>query len=87
MPGLLSSPVCLTVIWFLSWSLRPSRAQIQTDEGNTRMHAQQRERHIFFYKDILKAHTHTHTHTHTHLEMHNLLRIRHGLLWNYFGHS
>ncbi|KAM8743370.1 interleukin-11 receptor subunit alpha [Acanthopagrus schlegelii] len=32
MPGLLSSPVCLTVIWFLSWSLRPSRAQIQTDE-------------------------------------------------------
>ncbi|KAI3361991.1 hypothetical protein L3Q82_012339 [Scortum barcoo] len=33
MPGLLSSPVCLTVIWFLSWSLRPSRAQIWTDEG------------------------------------------------------
>ncbi|XP_041816537.1 interleukin-11 receptor subunit alpha [Chelmon rostratus] len=32
MPGLLSSPVCLTVIWFLSWSLRPSRAQIQADE-------------------------------------------------------
>ncbi|XP_070781144.1 interleukin-11 receptor subunit alpha [Enoplosus armatus] len=32
MPGLLSSPVCLTVIWFLSWSLRPSRAQIWTDE-------------------------------------------------------
>ncbi|KAM3599369.1 uncharacterized protein V6R79_004599 [Siganus canaliculatus] len=32
MPGLLSSPVCLTVIWFLSWSLRPSCAQIQTDE-------------------------------------------------------
>ncbi|XP_034751626.1 interleukin-11 receptor subunit alpha [Etheostoma cragini] len=32
MPGLLSSPVCLTVICFLSWSLRPSRAQIQTDE-------------------------------------------------------
>ncbi|XP_074473053.1 interleukin-11 receptor subunit alpha [Sebastes fasciatus] len=32
MPGLLSSPVCLTVIWFLSWSLRPSRAQIRTDE-------------------------------------------------------
>uniref|UniRef100_UPI0037E7FCFC interleukin-11 receptor subunit alpha n=1 Tax=Semicossyphus pulcher TaxID=241346 RepID=UPI0037E7FCFC len=32
MPGLLSSPVCLTVIWFLSWSLRPSRAQIQPDE-------------------------------------------------------
>ncbi|KAF7658520.1 hypothetical protein LDENG_00010730 [Lucifuga dentata] len=32
MPGLLSSPVCLTVIWFLSWSLYPSRAQILTDE-------------------------------------------------------
>ncbi|XP_018527273.1 interleukin-11 receptor subunit alpha isoform X2 [Lates calcarifer] len=32
MPGLLSSPVCLTVIWFLSWSLRPSCAQILTDE-------------------------------------------------------
>ncbi|PWA26591.1 hypothetical protein CCH79_00000711 [Gambusia affinis] len=32
MPGLLSSPVCLTVIWFLSWSLPPSRAQIWTDE-------------------------------------------------------
>ncbi|XP_074546609.1 interleukin-11 receptor subunit alpha [Halichoeres trimaculatus] len=32
MPGLLSSPVCLTVIWFLSWSLRPSCAQIQSDE-------------------------------------------------------
>ncbi|XP_059213601.1 interleukin-11 receptor subunit alpha [Centropristis striata] len=32
MPGLLSSPVCLTVIWFLSWSLGPSRAQIRTDE-------------------------------------------------------
>ncbi|XP_054468833.1 interleukin-11 receptor subunit alpha [Anoplopoma fimbria] len=32
MPGLLSSPVCLTVIWFLSWSLRPGRAQIRTDE-------------------------------------------------------
>uniref|UniRef100_A0A8D0AI60 Interleukin 11 receptor subunit alpha n=1 Tax=Sander lucioperca TaxID=283035 RepID=A0A8D0AI60_SANLU len=32
MPGLLSSPVCLTVICFLSWSLRPSRAQIRTDE-------------------------------------------------------
>ncbi|XP_076019997.1 interleukin-11 receptor subunit alpha [Genypterus blacodes] len=32
MPGLLSSPVCLTVIWFLSWSLYPSRAQIWTDE-------------------------------------------------------
>lgn len=32
MPGRLSSPVCLTVIWFLSWSLRPSRAQIRTDE-------------------------------------------------------
>ncbi|XP_033981817.1 interleukin-11 receptor subunit alpha [Trematomus bernacchii] len=32
MPGLLSSPVCLTVIWFLSWSLRPIRAQIQPDE-------------------------------------------------------
>lgn len=33
MPGRLSSPVCLTVIWFLSWSLHASRAQIQTDEG------------------------------------------------------
>ncbi|XP_022625254.1 ciliary neurotrophic factor receptor subunit alpha-like [Seriola dumerili] len=32
MPGLLSSPVCLTVIWFLSWSLHPSCAQIWTDE-------------------------------------------------------
>ncbi|XP_038590235.1 interleukin-11 receptor subunit alpha [Micropterus salmoides] len=32
MPGLFPSPVCLTVIWFLSWSLRPSRAQIWTDE-------------------------------------------------------
>ncbi|XP_044031434.1 interleukin-11 receptor subunit alpha [Siniperca chuatsi] len=32
MPGLLSSPVCLTVIWFLSWSLCPSQAQIWTDE-------------------------------------------------------
>ncbi|XP_053266636.1 interleukin-11 receptor subunit alpha [Pleuronectes platessa] len=32
MPGLLSSPVCLTVIWFLSWSLHPSWAQIRTDE-------------------------------------------------------
>ncbi|XP_029940453.1 interleukin-11 receptor subunit alpha [Salarias fasciatus] len=32
MPGLLSSPVCLTVIWFLSWSLCSSRAQIRTDE-------------------------------------------------------
>ncbi|XP_060925747.1 interleukin-11 receptor subunit alpha isoform X2 [Limanda limanda] len=32
MPGLLSSPVCLTVIWFLSWSLHPSCAQIRTDE-------------------------------------------------------
>ncbi|KAM7393134.1 hypothetical protein PAMA_007995 [Pampus argenteus] len=32
MPGLLSSPVCLTVIWFLSWSLCSSRAQIWTDE-------------------------------------------------------
>ncbi|KAM4720240.1 interleukin-11 receptor subunit alpha isoform 1-T1 [Anableps anableps] len=32
MPGLLSSPMCLTVIWFLSWSLPPSRAQIWTDE-------------------------------------------------------
>uniref|UniRef100_A0A1A7XEG0 Interleukin 11 receptor, alpha n=1 Tax=Iconisemion striatum TaxID=60296 RepID=A0A1A7XEG0_9TELE len=32
MPGLLSSPVCLTVIWILSWSLRPSCAQIWTDE-------------------------------------------------------
>ncbi|XP_041825192.1 interleukin-11 receptor subunit alpha isoform X2 [Melanotaenia boesemani] len=32
MPGLLSSPVCLTVIWFLSLSLPPSCAQIQTDE-------------------------------------------------------
>ncbi|XP_026152379.1 interleukin-11 receptor subunit alpha isoform X2 [Mastacembelus armatus] len=32
MPGLLSSPLCLTVVWFLSWSLRPSCAQIWTDE-------------------------------------------------------
>ncbi|XP_034402842.1 interleukin-11 receptor subunit alpha [Cyclopterus lumpus] len=32
MPGLLSSPVCLTVICFLSWSLRPGCAQIRTDE-------------------------------------------------------
>ncbi|XP_068430864.1 interleukin-11 receptor subunit alpha isoform X2 [Clinocottus analis] len=32
MPGLLSSPVCLTVIWFLSWSLCTGQAQIQTDE-------------------------------------------------------
>ncbi|XP_040914879.1 interleukin-11 receptor subunit alpha [Toxotes jaculatrix] len=32
MPGLLSSPVCLTVIWFLSWSLHPSCAQIWTGE-------------------------------------------------------
>ncbi|KAK2818949.1 hypothetical protein Q5P01_024510 [Channa striata] len=32
MPGLLSSPVCLTVVWFLSWLLRPSCAQIWTDE-------------------------------------------------------
>ncbi|XP_013857963.1 interleukin-11 receptor subunit alpha [Austrofundulus limnaeus] len=33
MPGLLSSPVFLTVIWFLlSWSLGPSHAQIWTDE-------------------------------------------------------
>ncbi|XP_034457722.1 interleukin-11 receptor subunit alpha isoform X1 [Hippoglossus hippoglossus] len=32
MPGLLSSPVCLTVIWFLSLSLHPSCAQIWTDE-------------------------------------------------------
>nr|XP_019959795.1 PREDICTED: interleukin-11 receptor subunit alpha-like [Paralichthys olivaceus] len=32
MPGLLSSPVCLTVIWFLSWSLHPSCAQIWNDE-------------------------------------------------------
>lgn len=32
MPGLLFSPVCLTVIWFLSWSLCPSCAQIWTDE-------------------------------------------------------
>ncbi|XP_029024980.1 interleukin-11 receptor subunit alpha [Betta splendens] len=32
MPGLLSSPVCLTVVWFLSWSLRPSCAQIWTNE-------------------------------------------------------
>ncbi|XP_040014231.1 interleukin-11 receptor subunit alpha isoform X2 [Xiphias gladius] len=32
MPGLLSSPVCLIVIWFLSWSLQPSCAQIWTDE-------------------------------------------------------
>lgn len=61
MPGLLSSPVCLTVIWFLSWSLRPSRAQIRTDEGNThtRMHAHHKERHTPFHKDIFKTHTHT----------------------------
>lgn len=32
MPGLLSSPVCLTVIWFLSCSLVYSHAQIWTDE-------------------------------------------------------
>ncbi|XP_017265897.1 interleukin-11 receptor subunit alpha isoform X1 [Kryptolebias marmoratus] len=32
MPSLLSSPACLTVIWFLSWSLCPSHAQIGTDE-------------------------------------------------------
>ncbi|KAM4527557.1 interleukin-11 receptor subunit alpha [Odontesthes bonariensis] len=32
MPGLLSSPLCLTFIWFLSWSLHPSRARIQADE-------------------------------------------------------
>ncbi|XP_041666594.1 interleukin-11 receptor subunit alpha [Cheilinus undulatus] len=32
MPGLLSSPVFLTVIWFLSWSLHCSSAQIQSDE-------------------------------------------------------
>nr|XP_020456802.1 ciliary neurotrophic factor receptor subunit alpha-like [Monopterus albus] len=32
MPGLLSSPVYLTVVWFLSWSLLPSCAQIWTDE-------------------------------------------------------
>lgn len=32
MPGPLSSPVCLTVIWFLSCSLHPSCAQIWTDE-------------------------------------------------------
>ncbi|XP_058473296.1 interleukin-11 receptor subunit alpha [Solea solea] len=32
MPGLLSSPVCLTVIWFLSWSLHLSCAQIWTYE-------------------------------------------------------
>ncbi|XP_035464525.2 interleukin-11 receptor subunit alpha isoform X2 [Scophthalmus maximus] len=32
MPGLLSSAACLTVIWFLSLSLRPSCAQIWTDE-------------------------------------------------------
>ncbi|XP_069561079.1 interleukin-11 receptor subunit alpha [Brachyistius frenatus] len=32
MPGLLSSPVCLTVIWFLSLSPCPTRAQIWTDE-------------------------------------------------------
>ncbi|XP_036070341.1 interleukin-11 receptor subunit alpha isoform X2 [Oryzias melastigma] len=32
MHGLLSSPVCLTVIWFLSWSLRSSCAQIWNGE-------------------------------------------------------
>ncbi|KAM4634575.1 interleukin-11 receptor subunit alpha isoform 1-T3 [Polymixia lowei] len=32
MPGLLSSPACLTVIWFLSWSLCLSHAQIWTNE-------------------------------------------------------
>ncbi|XP_072309683.1 interleukin-11 receptor subunit alpha [Eucyclogobius newberryi] len=32
MPGLWSSPVCLTVICFLSWSLAPSRAQNGKDE-------------------------------------------------------
>lgn len=32
MPGLWSSPVCLTVICFLSWSLAPSRAQNGRDE-------------------------------------------------------
>ncbi|XP_029371764.1 interleukin-11 receptor subunit alpha isoform X2 [Echeneis naucrates] len=32
MLGFLSSPVCLTVIWFLSWSLHHSCAQISTDE-------------------------------------------------------
>ncbi|XP_071756967.1 interleukin-11 receptor subunit alpha [Centroberyx gerrardi] len=32
MPGPLSSPVCLTVIWFLSWSLFLGRAQILTNE-------------------------------------------------------
>ncbi|XP_072227501.1 interleukin-11 receptor subunit alpha [Leuresthes tenuis] len=32
MPGLLSSPVCLTFIWFLSWSLHPSCSWIQADE-------------------------------------------------------
>uniref|UniRef100_G3Q2L5 Fibronectin type-III domain-containing protein n=1 Tax=Gasterosteus aculeatus aculeatus TaxID=481459 RepID=G3Q2L5_GASAC len=34
MPGVLSSPVCLTVIWLLSWSLRLGRAQNQTDEAS-----------------------------------------------------
>uniref|UniRef100_A0A3P9M091 Interleukin 11 receptor, alpha n=1 Tax=Oryzias latipes TaxID=8090 RepID=A0A3P9M091_ORYLA len=32
MRGLLSSPVCMTVIWFLSWSLGPSCAQIWNGE-------------------------------------------------------
>ncbi|CAL1569739.1 unnamed protein product [Knipowitschia caucasica] len=32
MPGPWSSPVCLTVIWFLSWSLAPSCAQNGNDE-------------------------------------------------------
>ncbi|XP_068609376.1 interleukin-11 receptor subunit alpha [Brachionichthys hirsutus] len=32
MPGLLCSPLCLTVIWFLSWLLHHGCAQIQTDE-------------------------------------------------------
>ncbi|KAM9425417.1 interleukin-11 receptor subunit alpha [Pholidichthys leucotaenia] len=32
MPGLWSSPVCLTVVWFLSWSLHSGCAQIWTDE-------------------------------------------------------
>lgn len=68
MPGLFPSPVCLTVIWFLSWSLRPSRAQIWTDEGNTRtrMHAHHAERH------------------HIHIETNLLLRIRHGLCCELF---
>nr|XP_046230673.1 interleukin-11 receptor subunit alpha [Scatophagus argus]XP_046230675.1 interleukin-11 receptor subunit alpha [Scatophagus argus] len=32
MPDLLSSPVCLTVICFLSWTVQPGCAQIWTDE-------------------------------------------------------